>query len=315
MADQRVEQITTPVSEAELTRALLDAVKELYGINLSKSQVAILVAQNNLETDHRKSMHNFNIGNITHVKGDGWDYFAGGDRTRDANGNWKPTTLSFRAYPNLATAAKDYVKNIHNRNGGRSWQKIMEEDIPGFSSELKKSKYYEADEKDYTNALLAKSKAFKNQNSYEKANDVKTNDLKPTDKGADMLAKLDSYLNKFLSSIASSNKTYVKISSVDLVDSIEFARILSLALEEEFNVKSNIYTDGSNVEVCCASTSSDALSKFCEILQSSFKKATASVGGIDIKSDISLNSNNYQELDIKLAQSAYRKFHYKFIKG
>lgn len=366
MADQRVKQVNTPISEAEMTRALIDATKELYGISLSKPQIAILIAQNNLETNNRKAMHNYNIGNITHVDGDGWDYFAGGDKTRDAHGNWKPVTLKFRSYPTLAIAAKDYVKNIHNRGGGKVWQQIMGGDIAGFSKALKNTKYYEADEKEYTNALVGRSNAFNKQDSfeqaqagtYQKSQPVATNvphdgsamqstysseTLTPTsgkpaaqENKLTVLDRINTFLDKFLSSVAEldgkplikkadlkllpMNSMLIKIESKNVIDSLEFARILCIALDEEAQADSSVHSDKNGIEVVCningpAEICQAAVNQLCKALSGTFKIATRKIGGVDVKTSIIPNKKaSYQELDIKLAQSAYRQFHLKFIK-
>lgn len=367
MADQRVKQIATPVSEAEITRALIDATKELYGISLTKPQVAILISQNNLETNHRKSMHNYNIGNITHVTGDGWDYFAGGDKSKDKAGHWKPVTLKFRSFPDLAAGAKDYIKNIHNRGGGGAWKTIMNADIHAFSKELKRTGYYEADEKAYTNALLSGVNSYNKQNSYEKAHSgqfekaqpIATNvahdgsamastysseSLVPSSNTSaaipekfDFLNKINGFLDQFINSIASSqvsgglvkktaykklpqNKILIKIESNDLVNSLEFARILCLALDEEAQAETSVHTNRNNVEVFCNINGPEeicnkAVSQLSKALGIVFKEATKKIGGIEVKTNIILNElPSYQELDIKLALSTYRQFHLKFIK-
>lgn len=367
MADQRVKQINTPISEAEMANALIVATKELYGITLSKSQTAILIAQNNLETNHRKAMHNYNIGNITHVAGDGWDYFMGGDKTKDKNGNWVPTTLKFRSYPNLNVAAKDYIKNIHNRGGGKSWQQIINADVAGFSKALKDSRYYEADEKAYTSALLGGANAFNKKDSYEQAKagtyekstaiatnvphdgsamqsthssevlvpgSTKSNAL--PDNKVGMLDKINSFLDKFLSSVAEleGNKLLktsdykklpqhaflINISSNDNINSLEFARILCAVLDEDAQAHTTVYTNKKAVDVVCKINGPKdicfaAVNQLCGALSDTFKIATKKIGGVKVNTSIIPNKkSSYQELDIKLAQSAYRQFHLKFIK-
>lgn len=203
MANQEVPKVKTPVSEAELTRAFIDTARELFGIELTKSQLSLLVAQNNLETANRNAMWNFNIGNITHnTKFDSFDYFIGGDKTRDKNGNWVPTKYQFRSYPNLHEGVKDYLRNLKHRAGGKVWNTILQANPGAFSKALKDSKYYEADEKDYTKGLISGVKAFNGKNSYENA--VAGNfSATPTQKPAqDLLGKIETLLNQFLKAVA-----------------------------------------------------------------------------------------------------------------
>ncbi len=203
MANQEVPRVKTSVSEAELTRAFMDTAKELFGVELSKSQLAILIAQNNLETGGRQAMWNFNIGNITHNPSvDSFDYFVSGDKTKDKAGNWVPIKLKFRSYPTLHDAAKDYLRNLKNRGGGKVWNSILQADPAGFSKALKDTKYYEADEKDYTRGMIAGVKAFNKKDSYENAvagNFSATNVAAPS---TGIMGKIDTLLNQFLKAIA-----------------------------------------------------------------------------------------------------------------
>lgn len=220
MADQELIRTNTPVSEPEMVRALSDAAQQLYGVQLSKPQMSLLIAQNNLETGHRKAMYNFNIGNITHVPGDGFDYYVSLDHIRNKQGEWVPINLKFRSYPNLLTATKDYLKFLNKHGGGSIWQSILNQDPVGFSKALKHSGYYGADEGDtvdpktgkvkpgYTTNILQLSKAFNKSNSYEKAmsgdftpSPPVSSPVLPQSAGGNVLSRLDVLLNKFLGSL------------------------------------------------------------------------------------------------------------------
>lgn len=211
MANQEVPKVKTPISEAELSRAFIDVARDLFKIELTKQQLAILVAQNNLETGGRASMYNFNIGNITHrSQVDSFDYFMGGDKTRDKNGNWVPTKYQFRAYPNLTEGVKDYLKNLKYRGKGNVWNAVISADPAQFSKALKDTKYYEADEKDYTRGMVAGVAAFNKRKSYEDALAGNFPAVTPTAPIAsapvkkDFLGQIGQLLEKFLSAIAES---------------------------------------------------------------------------------------------------------------
>lgn len=209
MVNQQVPKKNTPVSEAELTRSFMDAARELFDVQLTKPQLAILVAQNNLETGGRKAMWNYNIGNITHAS-DTFDYFMGGDKTKDKTGKWVPTTLKFRAYPTLIDGVKDYLNNLHRRGAGGVWNSILKADPVAFSKALKSTKYYEADEKDYSRGMVAGVKAFNEKTSYEDA--VSGNfPTTPVAKAPDgMMGKIDQLLNHFLKSVAEMQQTNLR---------------------------------------------------------------------------------------------------------
>lgn len=116
------------------------------------------------------------------------------------------------------------------------------------------------------------------------------------------------------------NNFVIQVQANELIDSLEFARVLCTALDEECQAKTSIFTDRKNVQVLCgingpAQTCKNAVTELCRAMEDAFKTATMTVGTISIKTSILANDKpSYQELDIKLAQSAYRQFHLKFIR-
>jgi hypothetical protein len=114
------------------------------------------------------------------------------------------------------------------------------------------------------------------------------------------------------------NEVVIEVKSSDIINSLEFARILCLAIEEEASADASIYTDNKNVEVHCSIHGPEEICKkailqLSNSISDAFYIATKKIGGIKINTNISKNKSNYQLLDIKLAQSAYRQFHLKFI--
>lgn len=142
---------------------------------------------------------------------------------------------------------------------------------------------------------------------------------------------LDGMLDQFLSAVAmaETNHLVIQVKSSDVINSLEFARILCIALDEEINATTNVYTNNQDVEVRCAITgpaelSLKATAQFSEALASSFKLATRKLGGIDIETKVfpqlsksaeETKQNYYQKLDMKVALASYRQFQLKFIKG
>lgn len=117
-------------------------------------------------------------------------------------------------------------------------------------------------------------------------------------------------LNKYLISIDSDS---------DLSSKLEFSRVLSMALKEEIDSDSEIYTNGSDVNIQCMLSAEknrglEVLKEFCAAFSDVFEYSTKSIGGIKIYTFITPEKNSdYQKLDIKLADINYRKFHLKFI--
>ncbi len=216
MVNQQVTKKNTPITEAQISRALMDAARELFGVQLTKPQLALLVAQNNLETGNRKYMWNWNVGNITHVAGDGFDYWSGldwlYDAMPDASGitreQKKTIKLQYRAYPDLETGAKDYLKLLKGKANGAIWKKILEADPAGFSKELKKNRYYTAHEEDYTKGIVGQVNAYNKRTSYEDAVSGKTDT--PSKDSTGLLGKIDQLLNHFLKAVAEMQQTNLR---------------------------------------------------------------------------------------------------------
>jgi hypothetical protein len=330
MVEQKVDKIATPISEAEMTRVFIDVVKELYGITLSKPQLAILIAQNNLETGHRKFMYNNNIGNITHVSGDNHDFYLGGDSTK-RNGKWVPTTFKFRSYPDIHSAAKDYIQNLKRRGSGSVWEGIMKADPGAFSKALKKTRYYEADEDKYTAGIVSGANSFNKSDSYEKA--LSSKPPSSVQSSSSLIDKIDALLNNVMKTFSNDrsikkkafqklipNEFLISVSSSSTHNSIEFARILCQVIDEELFSNAQILTDHQDVEIETTLNGpqqlcQDALLQLCNTLSMTFEKATEKIGGVEVFTSISPNmKSNLNSLNIKTACQYYDKFHQQFNK-
>lgn len=327
MADQQVPEKITPVSQPELVATFISVAKQLFNTDLTKSQVAVLVAHVNLETGSggsgwagggvgNTSMHNYNIGNIQWTPGSGYDYFMGGDRTRDAQGNWQPTHFRFRAYPTLEDGVKDYLRNIHSRGGGKVWSAIMNGDPSDFSQELKKTRYYEEDEDKYESAMKARLNTFNKSDSYENAiaGNFQTNQT----------TNIEDLLNKYLQALSYNQSRYlkkqaykqllphdylIKINANNTINAIEYARILCLAIDEELYSDAYIHTNNANkVEIQTTingnkSLCTNALVQLSDAIATAFSNADISVVIFPDK------QSGYQELGIVRAMQYYDAFH------
>lgn len=130
---------------------------------------------------------------------------------------------------------------------------------------------------------------------------------------------LDNFLKAASSNNAKENSYLVSINSdSDFSSKLEFSRILSLALKEEIDSKSEIYTDGENINIKCFVQVDKALGlevvkELCFAISNTFEYATKKIGGVKIYTLVSPDlESDYQNLDIKLADINYRKFHLKF---
>lgn len=176
----RVERVRTPVSSAQMAQAVINAWRQKFGSVPSKEQVAMVLAQNDLETGHRKSMWNYNVGNITTKANGNFDYFD--DLTTNEQvspGNWKKMKLKYRAYPNLDEGVKDYLNFLSTGRYTQAWKHILNPDPVSFSKALKSAGYYTADEAPYTKNLVSLFGRNSKSDNYELAMSGK---VKPPDK-------------------------------------------------------------------------------------------------------------------------------------
>jgi hypothetical protein len=186
---------------------MIEAWKSLFGNQPSKEQIAILMAQNDLETGHRKSMWNYNIGNIKAFKEWTGDYF---NLTGDEVLKGKTVSVKdmrFRAYPSLIEGVKDYIKLLStSQRYASAWQHILHPDPAAFSKALKQGGYYTASESDYTKLMSSLYSNFNKSKSYEAAVAGKVDPAKELE-GSKMVAKTDekdekdSFLKKYISQL------------------------------------------------------------------------------------------------------------------
>ena len=348
----RVKRVKTTVSEPQMAQAFIEAWKSLFGTTPSKEQVGLLIAQNNLETGHRNSMWNFNVGNITTDGKDKFNYYD--DLTTDEQvqpGVWKKKNLKYRAYNSLDDGVKDYLKLLSGRKYSSVWRHIVNPNPVAFSKSLKDAGYYTANEAPYTRNIVNLYKSFQNSDSYEQARSgnvspVSTQVAKNDNffqkfldrfKGMTMPQQpnlqIDNLLNHYLQSVLASekdskrlykkylpnNNATIKINSEDYTNSVEFGRILSLALNEELLANSFVHTDGQVVEVSVSipgpeKIAFDAIDEVSKGVIEAFEQATQKIGGIKINTELITNKiSSYQPINLKTAEIQRRKFLTKFI--
>jgi hypothetical protein len=145
----RVKRFATPVSNAEMLASITRVWKKLFQTTPTAEQLAMIMSHNDLETGHRKSMWNYNVGNIT-VGNSDHDHNYYDDLTTNeqvAPGKWESAKLKYRAFDTLDEGMEDYLKFISKRPG---WKWIMDPNPEAYSKALKASGYYTANESDYT---------------------------------------------------------------------------------------------------------------------------------------------------------------------
>lgn len=142
---------------------------------------------------------------------------------------------------------------------------------------------------------------------YVPSNKPKNNSVKQLD--------ISSILNKYLNlaAVATKNNILIKIASTDIVNSIEFARILSSALDTELNSRSYTYVDNDNVEVQCDIVGDkdnclNAVKSIAAGVEEAFEFATSKFDNIYVSTNFEVNKSNYEPISLKTALNNYRKF-------
>jgi len=284
---QRVQRLRTPVSEPQMMQAVIEVWRELFGFEPTKEQVSLVLAQNSLETGNRKSMWNYNVGNITTDGKGQFDYFD--DLQTDEQvkpGVWEKKNLKYRAYPSLQEGVKDYLRFLSGKKYQGAFQHILQPNPTAFSKALKQSGYYTANEAPYTSAISRLFKQISGGDSFELAQSGQAGKI-PTlnDLGKAKPANdIDSILGGYLKQIAADNRALYRkhLPAQDILirvagekkDALEFGRFLSLALNEEFGAIVSVH-DGENVEVESkisgpALSSLGAVEEFVELLKNEF---------------------------------------------
>lgn len=329
---QRVNRVKTPVSESQMAQAIIKSWQDLVGTTPSKQQVAIILSQNALETATRKSMWNYNIGNIT-TDGKGvYNYFDNLTTSEQVKpGKWVKMNLKYRAYPSLQAGVDDYLKLLKNKYPN-AWKSILNPNPVAFSKALKQKGYYTANEEPYTKSLSRLYTQFSKSDSYDKARSGNVVQLP----GGSMLAKnksIDNVLDNYIKMIAATekhnkklykkylpyNSATIVIQADDVVDGLEYATVLCAVFEEELLAKAHIHTDGTNIEVECSIPGPteecfQAAQELSNATAEAFFNATKKIGNIKIINYLITNKkSSYQPITFKMADSQHRQFLLKFV--
>jgi hypothetical protein len=342
----------TLVDVEQMTNSLVHAWQSLLGKVPSKEQLAMILAQNALETNHRKAMFNYNVGNIMHM-GDNFDYFENQDSYAG-----KSFTAKFRSYSSLDDGVLDYLKLLY-KGYPQAFTASQTGDPKAFAQSLianPQRQYYDPHvQKQYASGmtslyqqylkspelasiqskpsrsgilqkLLEKYKG-KESELIAKLFHPKTKPLvQPTQPVSNIDGLLDSYLQKTIAAKKRSYKTLpnnhllIQVKSADYVNAVEFARILCLALDEELSANAYTHTDGNKVEIECSihGPPIDCLAtveQLSSFLTETFHDATIKIGGIKVETQCFADKmSSCREMDLKSAESQYRKFLIKFAK-
>lgn len=160
MSESLVPTVRTTPTTPQFIHALAGTWPEVI-----QKQAAVIWAQWALETGTGKFCCNWNLGNVKHVKGDGYDYMAlkgvweivNGKRIElppENPGSW------FRALPSLDEGMHDHIALIRDKRFRAAWPAVLAGDPIGFARILKEQRYYTASLESYSALMAANFNAF-----------------------------------------------------------------------------------------------------------------------------------------------------------
>lgn len=305
-----------------MMQAVIEAWREMFGFEPTKEQVSLVLAQNSLETGNRKSMWNYNVGNITTDGKGQFDYFD--DLPTDEQvkpGVWEKKNLKYRAYPNLQEGVKDYLRFLSGKRYQGAFQHILNPNPTAFSKALKQSGYYTANEAPYTSAISRLYKQISGGNSFEVAQSGQAGKI-PT---IDDLGKMkpandfDTIMSQYLKQVAADNRALYRklLPSEDFLiriagekkGALDFGRFLSLALSEEFGAIVSVH-EGEEIEVESkisgpALSSLGAVVELVGVLRNEFSSATQT----NLEAKVLLNKKSVHKMvSPQVLENNHRQF-------
>ena len=188
------------MTAAQVYAALRVAWIALLGTQPPRASLLTLLAQWSVETGGGGASNNWNLGGIKHTPGDGSNFalyptqerfarayaqtlIAAGHATmaRDDGGETILVALEqkFRAYPDLDTAAADYLRTLRH-DFGFAWPAVESGDTQDFAHRLKARSYYTATESSYASALATRYVSLDRQIPEDSPDDTPTTPDSPT---------------------------------------------------------------------------------------------------------------------------------------
>jgi hypothetical protein len=169
---------------------------------------------------------------------------------------------------------------------------------------------------------------YKDQDVYKSLTDEKNINVnnKPS---SDLMSTLNNYLQQVSASEKNNKKLYkqflpfnhmvIHVKSGNFAEAIEFSRVLCSVLNEELMAEASIHVKDEDVDVeCSINGPSDAcfetIKQLTSTLSNTFRVATAKIGGIQVKTQFSMNKkSSYQLIDATSIHNQHRKFLLKFV--
>lgn len=177
MAAKLVPTVQTKYTLNQLITGLVEGWYKKFGVIPEKKQIAVLYAQNALETGGTVSMWNNNIGNVKYVptKGDEtWEYMMLANVWEMINGKkviFQPPHQAtwFRSFPTLGDGVAHHMDFLRNYRYKKAWTAVEAGDPASFAHLLKVAGYYTASEADYIKLMNVYYNKFMKDTTFETA--------------------------------------------------------------------------------------------------------------------------------------------------
>jgi hypothetical protein len=251
-----------------------------------------------------------------------------GHPERDASGKWSKKYLDigtkisadFEALAYRGNTLFDKNKKGYITYGDMITQTDQNKRNPIYQkalAELKKSTNYVAQDKPSSTRLPPSEKQISNYTKSKPKNKSWLESLEALlDKYVSMFSNAENIsLKRLYKQALPEHNILIQVKSPDYNSKIEFARILTSALDEEVLSTSYTYVDGfEDVEVECKingpySECFGAVREFSLVLAEEFFNATKKIGGIPIKLNFIMNKkSSLQAISLKTAETNYRHF-------
>lgn len=169
-----VPTVRTSYTGLELIRGFINGWVLAFNEIPKKETIAVLYAQNALETGGTVYMWNNNIGNVKYVPkpNDTGDYMMLNNVWEIVNGQkiiFQPPHQAtwFRSYPTLGDGVAHHYDFLKNHRYAKAWTAVVAGNPAEFSHLLRLAGYYTAPEADYTRNMNAYFTKFMKGNLYE----------------------------------------------------------------------------------------------------------------------------------------------------
>lgn len=171
--------VVTTCTQQELIKGFIEGWKKSFNTLPKKTSIAILYAQNAIETGSTNHMYNWNIGNVKYIPSkdleadDDIQYMMLGNVWEIINGKrvvFQPPNQAtwFRAFPTLADGIAFQVDFLKNKRYKNAWAAVEAGSPIQFAHLLKVAGYYTAPEADYAKAVGIYFNKFMKDDSFEK---------------------------------------------------------------------------------------------------------------------------------------------------